>query len=79
MNFVLSDSNNKDQLKNLYNYLNQKVITAINTYHSFMLGNNLIASHQVDYMPSALIPSEAVEDNHKHLAANKVDSITSLA
>ena len=43
-----------------------------------MLGNNLIASHQVDYMPSALTPSETVEDNHKHLAANKVGSITSL-
>ena len=54
------------------------MITAINSYHSFMLGNNLIASHQVDYMPSALTPSEAVEDNHKHLAANKVGSITSL-
>ena len=78
VNFALSDSNNKDQLRNLYNYLNQKVIIAINTYHSFMLGNNLITSHQVDYMPSALIPAEAVEDNHKHLAANKVGSITSL-
>ena len=30
VNFALS-SQNKDQLKDLYNYLNQKVITAINT------------------------------------------------
>ena len=32
VNFALSDSNNKDQLRDLYNYLNQKVITKINTY-----------------------------------------------
>ena len=52
MNFTLTNSNNKDQLRDLYNYLNQKVITAINTYDSSSLGNNLIMSHQVDYMSS---------------------------
>ena len=52
MNFTLTNSNNKDQLRDLHNYLNQKVITAINTYDSSSLGNNLIMSHQVDYMSS---------------------------
>ena len=52
MNFTLTNSNNKDQLRDLYNYLNQKVITAINTYDSSSLGNNLIMSHQIDYMSS---------------------------
>ena len=61
VNFALS-SNNKDQLRDLYNYLNQKVTTAINTLHGSMLGDNLITSHQVDYMPSALIPAEAAEN-----------------
>ena len=48
---------NKDQFRDLHNYLNQKVITAINTLDSFTLGDNLITSHQVDYtyMSSALI------------------------
>ena len=70
MTFALSDSNNKDQLRVLYNYLNQELITAINTYDSSTFGNNLITSHQV-------IPAETVENNHKHLVANKVGSITS--
>ena len=61
VNFALTDSNNKDQLKDLYNYLNQKVITAITTYDSSTLGNNLITRHQADYMPSAFIPAEVVE------------------
>ena len=51
VNFTLSDSNNKDQLSDLYNYLNQKVTTAINTYDSSTLGNNLITSHQVILCP----------------------------
>ena len=54
VNFALS-SNNKDQLRDLYNYLNQKVITAINTLDGSTLGDNLITSHQVHYMSSALI------------------------
>ena len=41
MNFALS-SNNKDELRDLYNYLNQKMITAINTLDGFTLGDNLI-------------------------------------
>ena len=52
VNFALTDSINKDQLRDLYNYLNQKVITAINTYDSSTLGNNLITSHQVGHMYS---------------------------
>ena len=51
VNFALSGSNNKDQLRDLYNYLNQKVITAINTYDSSTLGDNLITSHQVILCP----------------------------
>ena len=41
MNFALS-SNNKDELRDLYNYLNQKMITVINTLDGFTLGDNLI-------------------------------------
>ena len=47
VNFAIS-SNNKDQLRDLNNYLNQKVITAINTLHGSTLGDNLITSHQND-------------------------------
>ena len=36
-----------------------------------MLGDNLITSHQADYMLSALIPAEAVEDDQEHLVAVK--------
>ena len=35
VNFALS-GNNKDQLRDLYNYLNQKVITPINTLDGFL-------------------------------------------
>ena len=75
--FALS-SNNKDQLRHLYNYLNQKVITAINTFDGSTLVDNLITRHQVNYMSSALIPAEAVENDQERLAANKVGSITLL-
>ena len=60
VNFALS-SNNKDKLRGLCNYLNQKVITAINTLDGSTLGNNLVTSYQVDYLSSALIPAEAVD------------------
>ena len=50
VNFALTDDNNKNQHRDLYNHLNQKVIAAINSYDSSMLGNILITSHQVDYM-----------------------------
>ena len=78
VNFALS-SNKKDQLRNLCNYLNQKVTTAINNLDVSRLGDNLITRHQVDYMFSALIPDETVE-NDQELAScrNKVGSITSL-
>ena len=36
VNFVLS-SKNKDQLRDFYNHLNQKVITAINNLDGFTL------------------------------------------
>ena len=52
VNFALS-SNKKDQLRDLYNYLNQKVISPINTLDGSTLGANLITSHQVDYMSSS--------------------------
>ena len=42
--------------RNFHNYLNQKVISPINTLDGSTLGDNLITSHQVDYMSSALIP-----------------------
>ena len=45
MNFAVS-SKNKDQLRDLYNYLNQNVITAINTLDGSTFGDNLITSHQ---------------------------------
>ena len=56
VNYALP-SKNKDQLRDLYNCLNQKVITAINNFRWFYVGSNLIRSHQEDYMSSALIPS----------------------
>ena len=59
VNFSLS-SKNKDQLRDLFNYLNQKVITAIKTLYGFTLGLNLITSHHIDYISSALILAEAV-------------------
>ena len=54
------------------------MITAINTLDGSTLEDNLITNHQVDYMSSALIPAEAVEDNQEHLVANKVGSIRLL-
>ena len=71
-------SNNKDQLRDFYIYLNEKVITTTNSLDGWMLGDNLIISHQVDYMPSALISAEAVENNQEHRVANKLGSIASL-
>ena len=77
VNFALS-GNNKNQLRDFNIYLNEKVITTINSLDGWMLGDNLIMCHQVDYMPSALIPSEAVENNQEHFVANKLGSIASL-
>ena len=50
-------------------YLNQKVITAINTFDGSTLGDNLITSQHVNYMSSVLIPAEAVENDQEHLVA----------
>ena len=77
MNFALS-GNNKNQLRDFYNYLNQKVITAINTLDGSKLGHNLITSHELDYMSSGLISVEAVENNQEHLVENKLGNIASL-
>ena len=48
------------QLKDLKNYWNQKMIAAISTVDRFMLGDDY--EPLVDYMSSALIPAEAVEN-----------------
>ena len=75
-NFALS-STNKDQLEDLYNYLNQKMmIAAINIADCSTLRNNLITSHQVDYMSSVLIPAEAVENDQEQItsSSNRVGS-----
>ena len=49
MNFTLSIIK-KDQLKEFQNYLNQEMIATVNTLDGSTLGDNLITSHQVDYM-----------------------------
>ena len=70
-NFTLS-SNNEDQLKDLLNFLKSKLITAINTVDGSTLRDNLITSHQVDYISSVVIPAEAVEtDQGQHLLAKR--------
>ena len=71
---------NKAQLKDLQNYLNQKIIEAIDTVDGSTLGGNLIMSHQVDCMSSVLIPAEAVENDQEQITScsNKVGSITPL-
>ena len=70
----MPSSKNKDWPR----VVNQKVITAINNLDGFTLGDNLITSHQVDYISSALVQAEAVENNQEYLLANKVGSITLL-
>ena len=45
------------------------MIATINTVDGSTLGVNLITSHQVDYMSSALILAEAVENYQEHLVA----------
>ena len=55
-NFALS-SINKDQLEDLLNYLNQKMIATINIADGSTLGDNLVTSHQIDHMSSVLIQS----------------------
>ena len=78
-NFTLS-SINKDQLEDLQNYLNQKMIAAINIADDSTLGDNLITSLQVDYMSSVLILAAAVENDQENItsSSNKVGTITPL-
>ena len=56
------------------------MIAAINTARGSTLGDNLITSHQVDYMSSVFIPAEAVRNDQEHIisSSNKVGSITPL-
>ena len=56
------------------------MIAPINTADFSTLGDNLITSHEVDYMSSVLIPAEAVENDQEHITScsNKVGSITPL-
>ena len=56
------------------------MIDAINTVNVFTLGDNLITSHQVDYMSSALISAEAVKNDQERTTScsNKAGSITPL-
>ena len=58
--------------------MNQKLITAINSLDGSTLGDNLIMSHQVDYMSTGFIAAEAAQNNQEHLVANKVGSVTPL-
>ena len=78
-NFTLS-SINKDQLEDLQNYLNQKMIAAINIADDSTLGDNLITSLQVDYMSSVLILAAAIENDQENItsSSNKVGTITPL-
>ena len=78
-NFTLS-SINKDQLEDLQNYLNQKMIAAINIADDSTLGDNLITSLQVDYMFSVLILAAAVENDQENItsSSSKVGTITPL-
>ena len=56
------------------------MIAPINTADFSTLGDNLITSHEVDYMSSVLIPAEAVENDQENItsSSNNVGSITPL-
>ena len=62
---------NKDQLKDL---------GSNDTVDGSTLGDNLITSHQVNCMSSALIPTEAVQNYQEHVTScsNKIVNITPL-
>ena len=66
-NFLLSRIS-KDEIKDLQNYLNWKMIAAVNTVDGSTLGDNLITCHQVDYTFSALITAVAVENDQNHIS-----------
>ena len=44
------------------------MVTVINTLDGSTLGDNLITSHQVDYMSSVLIPAKTVENDQQHIS-----------
>ena len=44
------------------------MIAAIDTVDDSTLGDNLITSHQVDYMSSTFIPAEADENYQEHIS-----------
>ena len=44
------------------------MMAAINTVDSSTLGDNLTTIHQVDYMSSALIRVEVVENDQEHIS-----------
>ena len=56
------------------------MIAPINTADFSTLGDNLITSHEVDYMSSVLIPAGAVENDQEHItsSSNNVGSIAPL-
>ena len=56
------------------------MIAVINTADGYTLGDNLITSHQVDYMSSMPIPAEAVENEQEQItsSSNKIGSIMLL-
>ena len=52
------------------------MIAVIDTIDHSTLGDNLITSHQVDCMSSALIPAETVDQEHITSCSNKVGNIS---
>ena len=45
------------------------MIATIETLDGSTFQDNLITSHQVDYMSSALIPAEAVKNDQEHITS----------
>ena len=60
--FLSLSSNNKDQLKELYKDLNEKLIKAINTLDDSTFADTLIMikNNQLCYLSTAVISPEAV-------------------
>ena len=76
--FALS-SKSKNQLGDVYIYLNQKVITAINSLDGSTLGGNLIMSYQVDYMSSVFIPAKGIENRAFFTYYHNISLVTPCA
>ena len=45
------------------------MIAAINTVDGSTLGDNIITSHKVDYISSASVRGEAVENDQEHISS----------